>query len=204
MVDMTGRDKLTRIVDFLNECGMLRKTPRTGYQFLGSGSENVAEHSFRTAVIGHVLALMADADVARTTYMCLFHDLHEARTGDFNYVNRIYNSSDRVEALKHACGGTGLEDAMLGYWEELEETATLEAQLAQDADQLDFIMNLKEEFDHGNKYAGQWLESALQRVRTQWGKELAETIAKTDHKDWWFLGPDPDWWTRKNGKDGKK
>lgn len=204
MSDQPTRDTNTRIVDFLNECGMLRKTPRTGYQFLGSGKENVAEHSFRTAVIGHVLALMADADVARTTYMCLFHDLHEARTGDFNYVNRIYNESKRTEALQHACAGTGLEEAVMGYWEELEEAATLEARLAQDADQLDFILNLKEEFDQGNKYAGEWLEIALQRVRTEWGKELAETIAKTDHKDWWFLGPDPAWWTRKNGKTKEK
>ncbi len=204
MADMKDRDKQTRIVDFLNECGMLRKTPRTGYQFLGSGSENVAEHSFRTAVIGHVLALMADADVARTTYMCLFHDLHEARTGDFNYVNRIYNSSNRTAALEHACAGTGLEEEILGYWEELEETTSLEAKLAQDADQIDFILNLKEEFDQGNKYAGDWLEMAVQRVRTEWGRELAQTVAKTDHKDWWFLGPDPAWWTRKNGKSAKK
>lgn len=204
MADMKGRDKNTRIVDFLNECGMLRKTPRTGYQFLGTGNENVAEHSFRTAVIGHVLAIMAGADVARTTYMCLFHDLHEARTGDFNYVNRIYNKSDRALSLEHATEGTGLEEEILGYWEELEETTSLEAKLAQDADQLDFILNLKEEFDLGNKYAGQWLESALQRVRTEWGRELARTIAETDHKDWWFLGPDPSWWTRKNGTDKKK
>ena len=200
MADMEGRDRLTRLVDFFNECGMLRKTPRTGYQFLGSGSENVAEHSFRTAVIGHVLALMADADVARTTYMCLFHDLHEARTSDFNYVNRIYNKSERTRALEHACEGTGLGEEILGYWDELEETATLEARLAQDADQLDFILNLKEEFDLGNKYAGEWLEIALQRVRTEWGRQLAETIAETDHKDWWFLGADRDWWIRKNGK----
>ena len=204
MEDMKKRDKNTRIVDFLNECGMLRKTPRTGYQFLGTGNENVAEHSFRTAVIGHVLAIMADADVARTTYMCLFHDLHEARTGDFNYVNRIYNSSERTEALRHAVSGTGIEEDILGYWEELEETASLEAKLAQDADQLDFILNLKEESDLGNKYAGDWLAIALERVRTQWGQELARTIAETDHKDWWFLRPDHEWWTRKNGKDKKE
>jgi putative hydrolase of HD superfamily len=93
-----------------------------------------------------------------------------------------------------------MEEDILGYWKELEEADTLEAKLAQDADQLDFIMNLKEELDHGNKYAGQWLESAVKRMRTQWGRELAETIEKTDHKDWWFLGPDRDWWARKNGK----
>lgn len=199
MSDGTGRNRMTRLADFLFECGMLRKTPRTGYQFLGSGSENVAEHSFRTAVIGHVLAELAGADVARTTYMCLFHDLHEARTGDFNYVNRMYNSSARTEAVKHSVAGTGLEKEMLGYWEELEETGTLEAKLAQDADQLDFILNLKEEADMGNTYATQWLELALQRVRTEWGRELARTIAETDHKDWWFLARDEDWWTRKNG-----
>lgn len=195
-----GRDKLTRIADFLFECGMLRKTPRTGYQFLGSGSENVAEHSFRTAVIGYVLARMAGADEARTTFLCLFHDLHESRTADFNYVNRIYNSSNRTMALEHATAGTGLEEDLLPMWEELETADTLEGQLAQDADQLDFILNLKEEADLGNKYATQWLEIAVQRVRTEWGAELAKTIAETDHKDWWFLGPDPAWWTRKNGK----
>lgn len=199
MADMKGRGRLTRIVDFFNECGMLRKTPRTGYQFLGTGSENVAEHSFRTAVIGHVLALMAGADVARTTYMCLFHDLHEARTGDFNYVAHIYNKSRRTEVLEHATEGTGLGEDILGYWKELEETETLEARLAQDADQLDFILNLKEELDLGNRYAGQWLESAVQRVRTEWGRDLARTIVETDHNDWWFLGPDRDWWARKNG-----
>ena len=58
---------LTHLADFLFEAGMLRKTPRTGYQFLGSGGESVAEHSFRTAIVGYVLASMAGADVARTT-----------------------------------------------------------------------------------------------------------------------------------------
>ncbi|MDO9081998.1 MAG: HD domain-containing protein, partial [Humidesulfovibrio sp.] len=56
------RSRMTRLADFLFECGMLRKTPRTGYQFLGTGSENVAEHSFSTAVIGFVLAQMAGAN----------------------------------------------------------------------------------------------------------------------------------------------
>lgn len=194
------RDRLTRLTDFLFECGMLRKTPRSGYQFLGSGMENIAEHSFRTAVVGYVLAKMAGADEARTALLCLFHDLHEARTGDFNYVNRIYNSSKRTLALEHATAGTGLEDDILPMWEELETADSLEAQLAQDADQLDFIMNLKEESDLGNHYADKWLEGAVQRVRTEWGAQLAETIIRTDHTDWWFLGPDESWWARKNGK----
>lgn len=199
-VNLQGREKLTRLADFLFEAGMLRKTPRSGYQFLGSGSENVAEHSFRTAIVGFVLANEAGADPVHTAMMCLFHDFHEARIGDFNYVNRIYNTSDPKAAFSHALEGTGLECLVMPYWDELEEAESLEAKLAQDADQIDLILNLKEEFDLGNKYAGKWMQGALPRLRTEFGRELAQRISETDHTDWWYKGPDRNWWTRKNGK----
>lgn len=190
---------MTRLADFLFEVGMLKKTPRSGYQFLGSGSESVADHSFRVAVLGYVLADMAGADMPRTVFMCLFHDLHEARTGDFNYVNQIYNHSDRNNALRHTLEGTGLEEKIFSHWQELEEHETLESKLAQDADQIDFILNLKEEQDLGNPYAEKWLESAVERIKTTEGKELTETICKTDHTDWWFQGPPPSWWANRKG-----
>jgi len=47
---------MKNIVNFLFEIGILKKTPRSGYQFLGTGNESVAEHSFRVAVIGYLLA----------------------------------------------------------------------------------------------------------------------------------------------------
>ncbi|MFV0421808.1 HD domain-containing protein [Oleidesulfovibrio sp.] len=198
-LNLQGRDKLTRLADFLFEAGMLRKTPRSGYQFLGTGSENVAEHSFRTSVVGYVLACEAEADPARTALMCLFHDFHESRIGDFNYVNRIYNTCNPRAAMEHALEGTGLESGILDLLDELERAETLEAKLAQDADQIDLILNLKQELDLGNKYAGKWMEGALKRLRTEAGATLAATIARTDHTDWWFIGPDKSWWERKNG-----
>jgi len=199
MSRLDSRSRMTRLADFLFECGMLRKTPRSGYQFLGSGKENVAEHSFRTAVIGFVLAQMAGANKERTAMMCLFHDLHEARTGDFNYVNKLYNSSSGTQALEDSLSGTGLEGDVLPLWTELEETATPEAMLAHDADQLDLMLNLKEEADLGNRYADKWLAAAKLRLRTPEGQELGRVILETDHTDWWFLGPDQAWWERKNG-----
>ena len=42
------------------------------------------------------------------------------------------------------------------------------------------------------------LESAVERLRTDIAKELAQTILKTDHTDWWYLGPDRNWWERKS------
>jgi putative hydrolase of HD superfamily len=192
--NMHHRGRQQRIVDFFNEAGMLRFTPRTGYQFLGSGKENVAEHSFRTAVIGWVLARMAGADAPRTALLCLFHDLPEARTGDFNYVNRIYNQSQPRKALADAAFGTGLADDLLSFWDELEKNASTEAQLAHDADKLDLILNLKRELELGNQTAAEWLSHAQQRLHTPVGRELAHTIAETDHNAWWFKGPDASWW----------
>jgi putative hydrolase of HD superfamily len=192
--NLQNRSRPQRIVDFFHEAGMLRFTPRTGYQFLGSGKENVAEHSFRAAVIGWVLARMAGADAPRTALLCLFHDLPEARTGDFNYVNRIYNRTLPRKALEDAVFGTGLAEDVLSFWDELEKNDSQEAKLARDADTLDLILNLKRELDLGNKAAAEWLRHALQRVHTPTGRELALVIAETDHNAWWFKGPDASWW----------
>lgn len=192
---------IKRVVDFLFEVGMLKKTPRTGYQFLGTGKENVAEHSFRTAIIAFVLAKRAGKDASKACLMALFHDLHEARCGDFNYVYRLYNKSDEKQALKDALAGTGIEKEVLDFYLELEEVRSYEAALVQDADQLDLILNLKEQLDLGNKYAKKWIECALKRLRTEEGKELAERIINTEHTDWWFKTPAPEWWTKKNGRD---
>ncbi len=191
------RDTRQRLVDFLNEVGMLRHTPRSGYAFLGTGKESVAEHSYRTAVIGYVLARKTGADASRTMLLCLFHDLPEARTGDFNYVNRLYDTSREKEALKDAIAGTGLEKELLDVWDEHAARTTPESILAHDADQLDLILNLKRESDLGNRYADKWLANAVLRLRTDLAKELAETILATDHTDWWYLGADANWWAKK-------
>lgn len=183
-----NEEQLKKQVDLLFEVGMLRHTPRTGYQFLGSGSENVAEHSHRSAVIAYLLARLAGADSGKAVLMALFHDLPEARTGDFNYVNKIYNKCAPARALSDALSGTGLEDELIALWDELEAGQTLEARLAGDADQLDLILNLKREQDLGNPYAAKWAEAAQARLKTAPALDLAAMISKTDHTDWWFAG----------------
>ena len=46
------------IADFLFEVGMLAKTPRSGFFFLGSGEQSVSEHTTRTIYIGYTLAML--------------------------------------------------------------------------------------------------------------------------------------------------
>ena len=200
--NLADRPRLTRVADFLFEAGMLRKCPRSGYQFLGSGGESVAEHSFRTAIIGYVLASLAGADAERTAMLCLIHDFHETRTGDFNYVNSMYNTSRQRLAMEHALTGTGLVERLLPLWDEQDAGSSLEAALAKDADQLDLLLSLVEERNLGNPQAAKWLEPAMERLNTDQGKELARHIATADHTDWWFKGPEPSWWINKKGSSG--
>ncbi|MDR1659805.1 MAG: HD domain-containing protein [Desulfovibrio sp.] len=191
------QSQLERLADFLHETGMLRRIPRSGYAFLGTGAENVAEHSYRTAVIGYVLACLAGADAARVTMLCLFHDLHEARTGDFNYVNHRYNECRAREALEDALEGTGLSREVLGFFDEFESARNPEADLARDADQLDLLCNLAAELSKGNAFASEWIENALKRLRTAQAKELAEQILRADPNRWWYGRVDRDWWVRR-------
>lgn len=191
---MNPKYNYDRIADLLNEVGMLRKIPRSGFAFLGSGGESVAEHSYRTSVIGFILASLAGEDPAKVTFLCMFHDLHEARTGDFNYVNHRYNTAMERQALTDALADTGFEMELCAFWDEFEARNSKAASLAHDADQLDLICNLREELAKGNEFAREWLDSALKRLVTNEGRELAEAILKASPHRWWYDRVDKDWW----------
>ena len=68
------------------------------------------------------------------------------------------------------------------------------ARLAHDADLLDLICNLKAELDKGNKFAADWLESAVKRLRSPQAQALCEVILRTDHNRWWYGRVDKTWW----------
>ena len=181
-------------VKFLFEVGMLKKTPRTGYQFLGSGGESVADHSFRTAVIGYVLASREpEADSHKVVLMCLFHDFAEARTADQNYMNKKYVNVDERKAIRDMVGELPFSEEILDLTREFNTCDTLEARLSKDADQLDLILELKEQQDLGNENAKDWLFFALKRLVTKNAQQMAREILETHSTDWWF-DKKTDWW----------
>jgi putative hydrolase of HD superfamily len=185
---------MKNIANFLFEAGMLKRTPRTGFQFLGSGAESVAEHIFRTCYIGYALGKTAgNVDLDRLLKLCLFHDLPEARTGDLNYVNKKYVQADEHKALDDLAETLPFGDEIRGYVEEFMAGKTEEAKLAKDADQLEMILALKEYKDIGNKYADEWLEFSFRRLITDTARQLAKTILATDSSLWWFSDKG-DWW----------
>ncbi|MCX7982764.1 MAG: HD domain-containing protein [Syntrophales bacterium] len=196
---------MSELADFLFEVGMLQKTPRTGFQFLGSGCESVAEHILRTVYVGYTLCkLEPQADEMKTLKMCLFHDLPEARTGDMNYVNKKYVIVDEAKAVKELAESIPFGREIETLIEEFNAQVSLEAKLARDADQLALILQLKEYGDLGNKYSQEWISFAIQRLNTETARLLAEEIISTDSSNWWFKDKS-DWWvngtSRKNGQD---
>jgi putative hydrolase of HD superfamily len=182
------------IANFLFEVGMLKRTPRTGLQFLGSGEESVAEHVFRVVFIGYSLARMEqDVDELKVLKMCFLHDLPEARIGDLNYVNKKYVTADETKAIRDLAETIPFGGDIEQVIEEFNRAETREAQLANDADQLELILMLKEYKDLGNKYADEWISYALKRLRTEKAQALAHAIIDTDSTSWWFKDKG-DWW----------
>ena len=183
-----------KIINFFFELGMLKKTPRSGFQFLGSGRESVADHSFRTAMIGFTLARLAgNVDPFKVVCLCLFHDIPEARTGDQNNVNKRYVTVNEKSAIRDLADSLPFGEEVKELLKEYRESTTEESRLVHDADQLDLIVELKEQNDLGNTYAAKWIHFARQRLITAIAKEMAEEILNTDSTDWWFKGHD-DWW----------
>jgi putative hydrolase of HD superfamily len=185
---------MKNIANFLFEAGMLKRTPRSGFQFLGSGAESVAEHIFRTTYIGYALGKLAKGvNVDRIIKMCLFHDLPEARTGDLNYVNKKYVDVKEEKAINDLAQtlpfGSEIKELIL----EFNEGKTEEARLARDADQIEMILALKEYKDIGNQHADEWLGFSLKRLQTDAARELARIILETDSSLWWFSDKG-DWW----------
>ncbi|MGD0021385.1 MAG: HD domain-containing protein [Smithellaceae bacterium] len=175
------------IANFLFEVGMLNKTPRSGFQFLGSGRESVAEHILRTIFVGYSLCKMDKSlDELRVLKMCLFHDLPEARTGDMNYVNKKYVEVDEEKAVRELTEGLFFGSDIKEIIDEFNRKETKEALIALDADQIALILQLREYGDLGNKYADEWIEYARRRLTTKEAKKLAGKIIKTDSSNWWF------------------
>jgi putative hydrolase of HD superfamily len=188
------------IVNFLFEVGMLRRTPRTGFQFLGSGNESVAEHTLNTIFIGYTLCKLEDGvNELRVLKMCLAHDLPEARTGDMNYVYKKYVAVDEEKAVSDLTKTLPFRDDIKSVIEEFNRKKTRESLIAHDADQLSLIFQLKEYEDLGNKYSKEWMAFAIRRLHTDTAKKMADTITRTDSAGWWFED-ESDWWIYGNNK----
>ena len=180
---------MTRIADLLFEVRMLKDLNRTGYAFLGVGQESIAEHCFTAAFLCFVMArLEPDVDAEKLISMALVHDTAEARTGDLNYVHKHYNTVDEPRAVSDLIQGLDWAEDIPELIDEFNQGETIEARLANDADQLSFILELKKLKDLGATSPASWLSFVVGRLRTDTGKQLAREILGTRWDEWWTRG----------------
>ncbi len=191
-------EKIDKVVDFLFETGMLARTPRSGFHFLGSGEQSVAEHINRTSYIGYCLAQLAgDVDVGLVVQMCLFHDVSESRISDLNYVHQKYTERLEDKAHEDLTSPLPFGDKLKSLIDDYEKRESKEAILAKDADNIEFLLSLKEQLDTGNQRAATWIPSLLKRLKTDEAKNLAEKIVEIDSDRWWFGDKENDWWVNR-------
>ncbi len=187
---------MSQAANYFHEVGMLNRTPRSGFAFLGSGKQSVSEHCFRMLHIAFYLARVSPdpVDELHLLHLVMFHDLPEARTGDLNYENQKYVSvndekvwGDLERELPH-----GKE--IVEHIREFEARETPAAKIANDADQLELLCMLKELRDLGNARVDDWIPPLLARLKTETGKTLAEEILATRPDAWWLANRNDPYW----------
>ena len=189
---MTSRQEASesKIADFFYEAGNLKRVKRSGWWLLGiKDPETVAEHSFRAAVIGYVLAKMESADSGKVTLMCLFNDLHEARLNDLHKLGQRYIDFKKAEAaafqeqMKTLPSDVG--DELGSLFSEFHEESTEEGRISRDADLLECALQAREYMKIGYRDAEDWLNNIQDLLRTGSAKRLFEEIKQTDPDSWW-------------------
>lgn len=174
------------VANLLFEAKMLKDLPRSGYSFLGSGRESVAEHSFMITFIAFVISqIETDVNPMKLIQMSLLHDLPEARIGDQNYVHKKYVQTDEKKAIDDLTTDIPFGNTIRSILDEFNQGKTKEARLARDADQLSFILELKQLMDTGSKGPERWIPIVINRLVTSTGKKIAEEIMNTPWDEWW-------------------
>ena len=139
-----------KVVNFLFEIASLRRLTRNHCQVIEGASDNISDHSFRVAVIGMILADLEKCDSNKVLKMCLFHDVAEARTGDLNYVNKLYVKANERQVTEDQMDGISIKNEILSILDEYKVRKSRESIVAKDADVIDQMI-LQQEYFYKDK-----------------------------------------------------
>ncbi|MFC5723225.1 HD family hydrolase [Streptomyces gamaensis] len=185
---MTADQHAKGSVSYLMEMGALKRAKRSGWWIAGvKDPETIAEHSFRTAVIGSVLAMMEGADPAKVALLCTFHDTQETRVGDIPWIGRRYLKSAKNEdvtadqvAEAHPAVASGIQAIV----EEYENGDSPEVVIAHDADKLECMIQGLEYLEQGYSNAQEWVDSTRAKLKTPSAIALANAAQGMSSIEW--------------------
>ena len=180
-----------KILDLISEAGLLKRVKRSGWWVVGiKDPETVAEHCFRCAVLGYLIAKMEGADAYRVMLMCLFNDIHEARINDAHKVAvRYLNYTDAENAAfadQIADMPVNIKKEMSGFRRDYLEQGSPESLIARDADILECLIQAKEYYEHGNRQAKLFFRKAPKFLKTRTARKLWKEARDMDNTEWWL------------------
>lgn len=177
-------------LNFFAEAGLLKKVKRSGWWVAGiKDPESVAEHSFRTAVMGLYLAYWEGADPYKVVFMGLFNDIHEARINDLHKMGHYYIDfkdaekkvfKDQVAKLKQK-----FKNDFVRLRGEYDGQGSLESKIARDADILECLLQAKEYYDAGHLGAKLFFTKAPSFLRTKSARALWRQMKRWHSSLWW-------------------
>lgn len=196
-------DIIKRTVNYLLELNNAKRTPRNGWHRLGiRPAESICEHMAATAQIAYVLAQMEGADADHAAILALFHDVGEIRTGDEDWISRIYKNKKDSEsaAFKAQVEGLPMEAAICRIYDEFKERKTKEAVIAKDADLLELALQAKVYEESGFRGALTCVDGVRGEVKTGSAKKLLSVLEKSRVMDWWTRIPEISLIIKKSGR----
>lgn len=176
--------KNNSISHIIFEAAAVKKLKRAGFQILGNGEETLGEHAFTTSVIAYFLAKQLKADLQKVLTMSIFHDFHEARTGDVHKLQSLYVKRNQKKANEDIFGG--IDDNVLKLLNEYEEKKSLESKIVYEANILALLVALKPLAERGDPHASKWLAWNSKRLRLPAAKDIAREIINGNSQDWWM------------------
>ena len=170
------------------ELGLLKRIRRSGWWHAGvRDPESVAEHTMRTAQLAAILAAEEGADPARASFLALWHDSQETRTGDLPHTaHRYLTKPDPRQITAHQTENLPdrSRDMIRGAVDEYETRESLEAQCAKDADKLEMLLQAVEYRHIGVVKVDGWIESARKNLATETSRRIAEAAINLSPLSW--------------------
>ncbi|MCD6109562.1 HD domain-containing protein [bacterium] len=181
--------KEKQIINYFFELGILKKFYHNGPQVAGvKHPDTIAEHIYRSSVIGFLLGEMEGLSGEKVAMIALFHDNPESRIGDHNKIAQRYMDREKIEkdVLKEQTAylPSSIAKKIKNYWNQHAEKNSKEGLLAYEADLLETALQAKEYLDIGYPTKG-WISNVKKKLKSKSAKKLLQELEKTNFTDWW-------------------
>lgn len=181
-------DQAAELAAFGFELGVLKRIRRAGWWHAGvRDPESVAEHTMRVAQLAAIIAAQEGADPVRASFLALWHDTQETRTGDLPHTASGYLTKPDPRQITHDQTTTlpdPSRELIRTAVEEYESQQSAEAWCAKDADKLEMLLQALEYRDIGVNRVDGWIDSARKGIITETARGIAQAAITLSPLAW--------------------